>query len=106
MGAENTREDKWNKGMNKRCGQQILKVSDRQQTTDQETHRTPIRINAERHICGYSVFELWKIKDKEKILKKARKKKPLPRDRIQIRLNFSSKTMQTRRKWGEILLKC
>lgn len=54
------------------------KINDRHQTPDQEGQRSPSRLNIKKSSPRYIVFKLQKIKDKEIILKEARRKKILP----------------------------
>ena len=72
-------------------------------TQIQEAQRVPYKINPRRNIPRHILIKLTKIKDKEKILKAAREKKPITYKGTPIRLlaDFSGETLQTRREWHD-----
>ena len=65
----------------------------------------PYKINPRRNTPRHIVIKLTKIKDKEKILKASREKKQVTYKGTPIRLlaDFSAETLQSRRKWHDIL---
>ena len=71
----------------------------------QEVQRVPYRINPRRNTPRHIVIKLAKIKDKEKLLKAARKKRQTTYKGTPIRLtaDFSAETLQARREWPDIL---
>ena len=71
----------------------------------QEAQRVPYRINPKRNTLRHILIKLSKIKYKEKILKAAREKQQITYKGIPIRLTteLSAETLQTRRKWQDIL---
>ena len=74
-------------------------------TQVQEAQRVPYRINLRRNTLRHRVIKLAKIKDKEKLLKAARKKRQVTYRGTPIRLtaDFSAETLQARREWHDIL---
>ena len=74
-------------------------------TQVQEGHRVPYRINTRRNMLRHIVIKLAKIKDKEKLLKAARKKRQITYKGTPRRLtaDFSAETLQARREWYDIL---
>ena len=74
-------------------------------TQVQEAQQVPYRINPRRNMPRHIVNKLTKIKDKEKILKAARKKRQITYKGTPIRLtaDFSAETLQARREWHDIL---
>ena len=74
-------------------------------TQVQEAQRVPYRKNPRKNTPGHILMKLTKIKFKEKILKAAREKQKITYKGIPIRLSadFSAETLQTRRKWQDIL---
>ena len=73
-------------------------------TQVQEAQRVPYRINPRRNTPRHIVIKLAKIKDKEKLLKKAREKRQITYKRTPIRLtaDFSAETLQARRELHDI----
>ena len=74
-------------------------------TQVQETQRVPGRINPKRNMQRHILIKLAKIKDKEKLLKAARKKRQITYKGTPIRLtaDFSAETLQARRECHHIL---
>ena len=74
-------------------------------TQIQEAQRVPYKINPRRNTPRHILIKLTKIKDKEKILKAASKKKQITYKGTPIMLSayFSAETLQARRKWHDIL---
>ena len=74
-------------------------------TQIQEAQQEPYKINPRRKTPRYILIKLTKIKDKEKILKAAREKKQITYKGTPIRLSadFSTKALQARREWHDIL---
>ena len=74
-------------------------------TQIQEAQRVPYKIYPRRNNPRHIVIKLTKIKDKEKILEAARKKKQITYKGTLIRLlaDFSTETLQARREWHDIL---
>ena len=74
-------------------------------TQIQEAQQVPYKMNPRRNILRHILIKLTKIKDKEKILKAARKKKQITYKRTLIRLSadFSVETLQARMEWHDIL---
>ena len=74
----------------------------------QEAQRVPNKLdsrrNRPRHIIIILYLRLYKIKDKERILKAARGKERVTCNRVPIRLSadFSKETLQARRNWKEV----
>ena len=69
----------------------------------QEAQRTPIKINKGSPTPRHIVVKFSKYRDKEKVLKEARKKKSLTYKGRQIRLeDLSTETWQARRQWHDI----
>ena len=68
-------------------------------TQVQEVQRVPYRINSRRNMPRYIIIKLAKIKDKGKLLKAAREKRPITYKGTPIRLtaDFSAETLQARR---------
>ena len=65
----------------------------------QKAYKVPSRINTTppKHI----IFQLQKTKDKDKILiQKEKKHLTYRRTKVKIQVDFSSETMQARRKWN------
>ena len=73
--------------------------------TQVQAQRVPNRINPRRNIPRHVLIKLTKIKHKEQILKAARKKQQITHKGIPIRITavLSIETLQTRRKWQNIL---
>ena len=65
----------------------------------------PYNINPRRNTLRHMLIKLTKIKDKEKILKAARKKKQITYKGTPIRLlaDFPAETVQARREWHHLL---
>ena len=70
-----------------------------------EAQRVPYRINPRRNTPRHIVIKVAKIKDKEKLLKAARKKRQITYKGTPRRLtaDFSAETLQARREWYDIL---
>ena len=70
----------------------------------QEAQRVPININIKRPTPRYFIIKMSNFKDKERILKAARKKQIVTYKGALIRLaaDFSTETLQSRREWQEI----
>ena len=70
----------------------------------QEVHRVPKKMNPKRPTPRHIITKMWKVKDKERILKAAREKQVVTYKQASIRLsvNFSAETLQARRDWREI----
>ena len=68
-------------------------------TQVQEAQRVPYRKNPRRNMLRHIVIKLVKVKDKEKLLKAAREKRPITYKGTPIRLtaDFSAETLQARR---------
>ena len=73
-------------------------------TQVQELQRVPKRINPKRNTPRHTVVEVTKIKDKDRILKAARKKQQVTYKGTPIRLSsdFIAETLQARREWHRI----
>ena len=71
----------------------------------QEAQRVSGRINQRRNTLAHMVIKLIKIKEKDKILKATRETWQITYKRTPIRLSadLSTKTLQARREWHEIL---
>ena len=69
----------------------------------QEAQRVPNKMDANRPTPKYIIIKMPKVKDKERILKTAKKQLVTYR-RVPIRLSvdFSKETLQARRDWQEI----
>ena len=74
-------------------------------TQIQEAQRVPYKINPRRNTPRHILIKLTKIKDKEKILKAARKKKEVTYKATPMSLSadFSGEALQSRREWHNIL---
>ena len=74
-------------------------------TQFQEAQRVPYKINPRRNTPRHILIKLTKIKDKEKILKAARKNKQVTYKGTPIRLSagLSAETLQARRERHDIL---
>ena len=70
----------------------------------QEVQRVPTKLDPKRTTPRHIIIKLPKIKDKERILKAARKKEKVTYKGIPIRLSadFSKKTLQATRGWKEV----
>ena len=70
----------------------------------QETQRAPYWINPRRNMTRPTLIKLTKTKQKEKILKEARKKQQVTyrRNPICLTADLSAETLQTRREWQDI----
>ena len=70
----------------------------------QEAQRVPNKLNPRKHTPRHIIITLPKIKDKERILKKAREKEMVTYRGVPIRLSadFSKETLQARRGWKEV----
>ena len=71
----------------------------------QETQRLPNRINPRRHTPRQILIKLTKVKQKEQILKAARKKQQITYKGIPIRItaDLAIETLQARREWQDTL---
>ena len=71
----------------------------------QEVQRVPKKLDPNRNTPKHIIIKLPKIKDKERILKAARKKEAVTYKIVPIRLSadFSKETLQARRGWKEVL---
>ena len=69
----------------------------------QEAQRVPDKTGAKRPTLEH-VIKMLKVKDKERILKAAREKKPVTYRGVPIRLSadFSKETLQARRDWQKV----
>ena len=74
-------------------------------TQVQESQRVPNRINSRQNTPRHVLIKLTKIKHKEQILKAARERQQITHRGIPIRIkdDLSIETLQTRRKWQDIL---
>ena len=65
----------------------------------QEAQRVPKKLDTKKHTPRYTIITLSKIKDKERILKAARKKEAVTYKIVPIRLSadFSKETLQAKR---------
>ena len=72
--------------------------------TVQEAQRVPKKLDPRRNIPRHIIITLPKIKDKERILKAARKKETVTYKGVPIRpsADFSEETLQDRRGWKEV----
>ena len=70
----------------------------------QEAQRIPKKLDPRKHTPRHIIIKLSKIKDKERILKAARRKERVTYKAVPIRLSggFSKKTLQARRGWKEV----
>ena len=70
----------------------------------QEAQRIPKKLDSRRNTTKHIIITLAKIKDKERILKAARRKERVTYKAVPIRLSggFSKKTLQARRGWKEV----
>ena len=70
----------------------------------QEAQRVPKKLDPRRNTPRHIIITFPKIKDKERILKSARKKETVIYKGVPIRLSadFSKETLQARRGWREI----
>ena len=70
-------------------------------TQVKEAQRVPKKLDPKKNTPGHIIITLPKIKDKERILKAARKKETVPYKGVPIRLSadFSKETVQERRGW-------
>ena len=70
----------------------------------QETQRIPKKLDPRKHTPRHIIIILPKIKDKERILKRAKEKKSVTYKGVPIRLaaDFSKETLQARRGWKEV----
>ena len=73
-------------------------------TQAQETQRVPIKSNPKRPTLRHIIIKMAKFKDKERILKAVRDKQEVTYKGALTRLaaDFSTETLQARRKWQEI----
>ena len=70
----------------------------------QETQRVPNKMGAKRPTPRHMIFQMQKVKDKERVLKAAREEKLVTYRGAPIRLSadFPEETLQARRDWQEI----
>ena len=70
----------------------------------QKTQRVPKKLDPKRNTPRHIIIKLPNIKDKERILKAARKKETVAFKGVPIRLSadFSKETLQARRGWKEV----
>ena len=70
----------------------------------QDCQRVPKKLDPRKHTPRHIIITLAKIKDKERILKAARKKETITYKGVPIRLSadFSRETLQARRGWKEV----
>ena len=70
----------------------------------QDTQRVPKKLNPRRNTPRHIIVKLPKIKDKERILKAARKKETVTYKGVPIiqSADFSTETLQARRGWKEV----
>ena len=70
----------------------------------QEAQRVPKKLGPRKHTARHIIITLPKIKDKERILKAARKKETViyKGDPIRLSADFSKETLQARRGWKEV----
>ena len=70
----------------------------------QEAQRVPKNLYPRRNTPKHIIIKLFKIKDKERILKAAREKEKVNYKGVPIRLSadFSTETLQARRGWKEV----
>ena len=69
-----------------------------------QAQRVPKKLDTRKHIPRHTIIKLPKIKDKERILKAARRKETVTYKEVPIRLStdFSKETLQARRGWEEV----
>ena len=70
----------------------------------QEAQRTPNKLDPKRTTPRHIIIKMPKVKDKERILKAARKKQIITYKQVPIRLSidFSKETLQAGRDWQEV----
>ena len=70
----------------------------------QEVQRVPKNLDLKGNTPRHILITLPKIKDKERILKAARDKDPVPYNGVSVRLSadFSKETLQAKRGWQEV----
>ena len=70
----------------------------------QEAQRVPKKLDPRRNTPRHIIVMLFKIKDKERILKAAREKQTVTYKGIPLRLSadFSKETLQARKSWEEV----
>ena len=70
----------------------------------QEAQRVPKKLDPKRNMSRHIIIILPKIKDKERILKTARKKETVTYKGVPMRpsADFSKETLQARRGWTEV----
>ena len=70
----------------------------------QEAQRVPKKLDPKWNTPRHIIIKLPKIKDKETILKAARRKERVTYKGVPLRLSadFSNETLQARRGWGEV----
>ena len=70
----------------------------------QEAQRVPKKLDPRKHTPRHIIITLTKIKEKERILKAARRKETINYQGVPIRLSadFSKETLQARRGWKEV----
>ena len=70
----------------------------------QEAQRVPKKLDPRRNMPRHIIIKLPKIKDKERILKAARRKETVTYKGVPIRLSadFSKENLQARRGWKEV----
>ena len=70
----------------------------------QEAQRVPNKLDPKRTTPKHIIIKMPKVKDKERILKAARKRETVTYKGVPIRLSadFSKETLQARRDWQEV----
>ena len=70
-----------------------------------EAQRVPKKLDPRKHTPRHIIIKLFKLKDKERILKAARGKERVTYKGVPIRpsADFSKETLQARRDWREVL---
>ena len=70
----------------------------------QEVQRVPKKLDPRKHTARHIIITLPTIKDKERILKAARRKERVTYKGVPLRLSadFSKETLQARRGWKEV----
>ena len=70
----------------------------------QEAHRVPNKLDRQRPTPTHIIIKMPKVKDKERILKAARKKQLVTYkdDSMRLSADFSKETLQARRCWEEV----
>ena len=68
----------------------------------QEAQRVPKKLDPKRNTPRRIIIKLPKIKDKDRILKAARRESYLQRSSITLSADFSKETLQARRGWQEV----